>query len=75
MRACKNCKHRVEIPYAVSVWVDLTNDHCKEYVKSTYDPINGNTITPLPCEEAMNEFCHLTSWKPTLKYRLKNLFT
>ena len=71
--SCQNCRNRVEIVKATSIWVDLTENHCREFVRSRFDRVTGETVTPLPCTEAMERFCGLSAWRPTLAYRIKSL--
>ena len=73
--SCQNCRHRVEVAVAVSAWVDLTKPHCRKFVHASFDPGNGETVTPLPCQKTMSDFCGLGDWKPTIMHRMKAMLT
>jgi hypothetical protein len=73
--SCQNCRHKVEVATAVAVWVELTEPHCRKFVRSTYDPVSGVTCDPLPCAEAMRTFCGLGDWQPTFWGRVKRAIT
>jgi hypothetical protein len=66
-----NCRHKVDVPTAVSMWVELTEPHCRKFVSSTYDRVTGTSITPLPCADAMATFCGLGDWQPTFWGRVR----
>jgi len=69
---CMNCKHKTDVVVAVSMLVDITKPHCMKFGRLIPDKVNGDKIVPLPCQEAMTEFCGGGDWEPRFWNRIKS---
>lgn len=71
--SCQNCRHKREVETVVGEWVSLTEPHCARFVSWSRDRVRGEVVRPLPCQYAMDTFCGLAFWQPTLATRVKRM--
>ena len=72
--SCQNCRHRREVERAAHVFCAVYESRCAKFVTTTYDRIAGAQTKMLTCADAMENFCGLGDWQPTVWHRISRAF-